>query len=129
MENESKKPVIKKSIGGSVSRTKKLLLVALEKHMGIMTKACEELGIHRTTFNLYLKDPDFKREVDGINEMALDLVEGKLFEKIKSGDVKSIHFYLKCKGKSRGYNEVGLEINQIIEKQEIKLPDGTIVKF
>jgi hypothetical protein len=97
------------------------LLEALKQSLGIVTQACESVGIHRSTYYDWLeKDADFKKEVDAIQEIAIDFVEGKLFENIESNDVTSIIFYLKTKAKGRGY----------IEKQEIDHAGQTIiVKF
>jgi hypothetical protein len=85
---------------------KKLLIQALEKSMGIVTTACREVGISRDRFYGYLKtDPDFKKAVDDIYDIQLDFVEGQLFKNIAAGEKSSILFYLKNKGKSRGYAE------------------------
>lgn len=48
-------------------------------------------------------------------EALTDLAEHKLFELINRGDKTAIIFYLKCKGKARGY----------IERQELTGKDGT----
>lgn len=95
------------------------LIKALVKHLGIVSKACEEVGISRNQFYVYCKtDPVFKAEVDDINEITLDFVEDKLFQNIKEGDRSSIMFYIKYKGRKRGYVDSsdvnisgGLDIN------------------
>ena len=89
---------------------KERLLKALEKSLGIVSTACESLGISRTTYyKYYNEDKDFKRSVDSIGDIALDYAESQLFELIKEKNVTAIIFYLKTKGKKRGY----------IEKQEV----------
>lgn len=85
---------------------KKKLIKALIKHLGIVTKACDEIGISRNQFYQYCKsDPAFKAEVDDINEITLDFVEDKLFQNIKEGDKASIMFYMKYRGRNRGYTD------------------------
>jgi hypothetical protein len=98
---------------------KKKLIKAMIKHLGIITKACEEVGISRNQFyNYYKNDEVFKKEIDDINEITLDFVEDKLFQNIKQGDRASIMFYIKYKGRKRGYIDSsdvnisgGLDIN------------------
>jgi hypothetical protein len=95
---------------------KKSLLVALEKNMGNISAACKALKCHRDTFYYhYKRDLKFKEQVDSLSEVALDAVEDYLFRRIKKGDTTAIIFYLKTKGKSRGY----------IERQEVE-QNGTI---
>jgi hypothetical protein len=98
---------------------KEKLIKALIKHLGIVSKACEEVGISRNQFYIYCRtDAAFKEEVDDINEITLDFVEDKLFQNIKQGDRASIMFYIKYKGRKRGYVDSsdvnisgGLDIN------------------
>ena len=86
------------------------LLKALEKRLGIVSTACKSGGISRTTYyKYYNEDKDFKWSVDSIGDIALDCAESQLFELIKEKNVTAIIFYLKTKGKKRGY----------IEKQEV----------
>lgn len=85
---------------------KKRLLVALKKHLGVVSSACDEVGISRTAYYQYLKtDKKFKAEVDDLQNVALDFVESKLFQQIQNDNATSTIFYLKTKGKSRGFIE------------------------
>jgi hypothetical protein len=85
---------------------KKLLLEALEKTLGIVTPACKDVGISRNQFyNYYNTDPDFKKAVDDIHEITLDFAENQLLKKIKEGSERSILFYMKYRGRKRGYSE------------------------
>ena len=107
---------------GKVEQNKKRLLVALEECKGIVTDACKAAGVSRTSFYDYTKkDPDFKKAVDDVENIAIDHVEGKLFKLIDELNAPAIIFYLKCKGKKRGY----------IEKQEVehsgKVDNGGII--
>jgi hypothetical protein len=51
------------------------------------------------------KDKTYKKQVDSILDIALDFAESQLFSNIKDRDTASILFYLKTKGKKRGYVE------------------------
>jgi len=97
---------------------KKKLLVALHKSLGIVTPACKEVGISRTTFYEYYKtDPEFKEAVDDINEVTLDFVENQLLKNIRDGSERSIMFYMKYKARKRGYTEE-LNINANIKVEQ-----------
>lgn len=98
---------------------KKQLLDALNEYKGIVSTACKSVGLSRTTYyDYYNEDPDFAKLADEAQENAIDFVEGKLFEKINGVTVMgkedvydqppsdtAIIFYLKTKGKKRGYVE------------------------
>ncbi len=93
-------------MANKTQHNKKALLEALEKSMGIVTTACEEVGINRWTYyDYYNKDEEFKKKVDELAEVALDFAESKLYKNINEGKETSIIFYLKTKGKKRGYIE------------------------
>jgi len=97
---------------------KRLLLIALENHLGIVTPACKDVGVSRDTFyRYYNSDPAFKEKVDEINDITLDFVENSLLRKIKEGSERSILFYMKYKGRNRGYNEeLNINANVNIEQ-------------
>lgn len=85
---------------------KKATLDALEKSLGVVTTACKIVGIHRSTFyDWYNGDDQFRQEVEAISEMAVDFAETQLHKQIKDGSVPATIFYLKTKGKKRGYVE------------------------
>lgn len=102
-----------------MDNNKKEILESLEQHNGIVSSACKSIGLPRSTFyNWCLNDAEFKAAVDDIQEVAIDFVESKLMEKINGvtcmgkEDVyeqppsdTAIIFYLKTKGKKRGYVE------------------------
>lgn len=82
------------------------LLDALEKSLGIVTPACKEVGISRDRFYTYYHDdPEFKKAVDDIQNIQLDFVENQMFRKIKEGSERSILFYMRYRGRKRGYTD------------------------
>ena len=85
---------------------KNTLIKALEKSLGIVTSACKNAGCSRETFYKYCKDDaDFKKRVKDIENIALDFAESKLHKQIAAGNSTSTIFFLKTKGKKRGYIE------------------------
>jgi len=85
---------------------KKAMIEALEKSLGIVTTACKQVGIDRSThYDWYKSDEDYRAAVDGISDIALDFAESQLHKQIQNGEVSSTIFYLKTKGKRRGYIE------------------------
>lgn len=111
---------------------KKQMLEALEKTLGVVTKAARLAGMDRTAhYDWMRKDPKYKAAVEAIEEVALDFAESQLHKAIGGGDTTATIFYLKTKGKKRGYierTEHSLEIERPIFKGiELDVPadDGT----
>jgi len=85
---------------------KKAIIEALESSLGIVTSACKKVGVGRTTFYQWLKeDEEFAKQVKDIENVALDFAETQLHQQIKDNVPTSTIFYLKTKGKKRGYIE------------------------
>jgi len=83
---------------------KKLMLEALKGQLGVITSAAKQLGISRRTHYRWIgEDENYKKAIEELPELVLDFVENALFKKIQEGDAPSIHFYLKHKGRIRGY--------------------------
>jgi hypothetical protein len=111
---------------------KKKMIEALERSLGRVTEAAEAINIARSThYDWMQKDEEYKHAVEAIGEKALDFVESKLFELIDGAQREIITeqgiatlkdtpnptaciFYLKTKGKKRGY----------VERQEVTGADG-----
>jgi len=88
------------------ARSKKAFIEALTKTLGVITAACETSGIpRRTVYNWIRDDEEFKEAVNDTNEVALDFAENALHRQIKDGVPASTIFFLKTKGKKRGYTE------------------------
>lgn len=104
---------------------KKAMIEALEKSLGVVTTACKSVGIGRTTHYDWLEqDPEYKKQVESIDDIAVDFAESQLHKQIKDGSTTATIFYLKTKGKDRGYverNEVHnsgrLEVKNVVLDQ------------
>ena len=91
-----------------------------------ISKSCEAANISRQTFyNWKEDDDDFRQEVVACEEALLDLAESKLMENINKGATPELIFYLKTKGKKRGYIErTETDISSGGEKIVISLGSG-----
>jgi hypothetical protein len=82
------------------------MIEALEKTLGIVTTAAKMAGIDKAThYRWYEADKDYAKKVDQIAETVLDFAESQLHQQIKDKDTAATIFFLKCKGKHRGYVE------------------------
>lgn len=125
---------------------KKAMLDALEKHYGIVTYACKDVGISRVShYNWLDEDPEYKKAVEDIDNVALDHTESKLHQLIEGvyiegksdedgeklvyqipPNVSAVIFHLKTRGKKRGYIEKeaekpnGSENNESTDAETIK---------
>lgn len=85
---------------------KKRMLEALEKSLGIVTSAAKIANINRSMHYDWMRDdPEYKKAVDELSDMTLDFAESQLHKQIKDGNTTATIFYLKTKGKQRGYVE------------------------
>ena len=94
---------------------KELIKEALRAQAGLLSLAAKQAGVSYRTLWEYCRDfEDVRQARDEAKESMTDFAEGKLFEKIKHGDIAAIIFYLKTQGKTRGD----------IERQEVTGQDG-----
>lgn len=79
---------------------------ALRNSGGIYTGAAQQLNCVTSTIANYVnRSPKLQALVAEIEEQHLDLAETKLIRAILDGNLTGIIFYLKTKGKLRGYTE------------------------
>ncbi len=99
------------------------MIEALEKSLGIVTTACKTVGIARQTHYNWMKDDEeYSNAVKSIEDIALDFAESQLHKQIRDGEVSSTIFFLKTKGKRRGYIE-RQEIDSNIAPVQITISD------
>ena len=85
---------------------KQQFLAAYKSKACNISLTCEAVDIGRSTFYDWLtSDVLFAAAVKEIDESLLDWAESMLFKGIKEGDHTLLIFFLKTKGKSRGYIE------------------------
>lgn len=79
----------------------------LKARLGLIQLTCEATGIsHDTVRNWARTDPEFLAATTNIGEYTLDVVEQKFLSAIvEKGDITAMIFYLKTKGKQRGYSQ------------------------
>ena len=103
---KNKQNISSNSTVSTTSDKKKIFLQALENNYGNISSSCRSSNIGRQTYYEWKKvDPEFVESCESINEGLVDNAESKLKELIDRGNVVAIIFYLKCKGKKRGYAE------------------------
>lgn len=102
---------------------KKTFIEALKKNMGNVSATCEAIAkatgksfARKTYYAWYNKDEEFREAVDSIGEYMIDVAENALYTKIKRGNLTATIFYLKTKGKKRGY----------VEKLEVEKPKDPV---
>jgi len=94
---------------------KRAMIEALRKTLGVITTACKQVEIERSTHYRWMReDQDYREAVEDVGEIAIDFVESQLFKQITEGNTASTLFYLKTKAKHRGY----------VERQEFTGKDG-----
>jgi len=94
---------------------KEAMLSALEKSLGVVTVACKQADIHRSTYYKWFnEDEEFAKAVKDIENIALDFGESQLHKQIGDGNTSATIFFLKTKGKKRGY----------VERSELDLSSG-----
>jgi len=99
----------------SFNNKKRAFIEALEANLGIVTKAAAAVGMSREIHYYWLKnDAGYREAVDNVDDMVLDFAESKLHNLIAKGDTAATIFYMKTKGKKRGY----------IERQELTGADN-----
>lgn len=114
--------------GNKTHAKKKKVLIELEKCLGIVTTACLKLKIGRKTFyQWYNTDDDFKAKVDDIENIVIDFVEGSLYKQMQKADTTAMIFFLKTKGRKRGWGEY-LKMDHSFDEDKDKYKESLAAK-
>ncbi len=126
-------PKVTGAVGGELhtlgkEERKRKALITFEESGGNISSACAVAEVSREAWRSWKReDEDFKNKVIEIQEKITDYVEGKLLGHIKKNSLDATMFYLKTKGKDRGYytyatQKVQLEAKvQIVEKTDAEI--------
>jgi hypothetical protein len=116
---------VKKLKYENLSKEQNRFLEALKLSLGNVTGACAKVKVSRQTYYNWMKNPEFADAVEEVNESNLDYAESKLLSLIRNENPTAIIFYLKTKGKKRGYIErVENEVDvNAFEKLLREMPD------
>lgn len=121
-----KKETREEKIARETAERKAITIKAYEKKGGNVAATCGAANIGRRTFYYWREnDKDFDAACKDIEDALVDFTESKLMEKINDSDLTAIIFYLKTKGKDRGYverTEQDVKMNPFIEAMQ-DLPD------
>lgn len=102
--------------GAPLKFTEQEMIDALTRAGGYVSSAAKLLKCSVQTVYTYIEKFESVRSAKfDIEERTLDSAEIALISNIQKGETASIIFYLKTKGKNRGY----------VERQEHALPSGT----
>lgn len=108
--------------------THKELISVYEKKGCNVTATCKALGIDRTTFYNWRKRSErLDAMLEEVEESIIDFAESKLVEHIQEGDTTCLIFFLKTKGKKRGYVErveQDVTVNPFLELMQAATSDG-----
>lgn len=94
-----------------------------EENVTNIRQTCKALKIDRNTFMAWRKKfPELNSMLCEIEEGMLDFGESKLLAAINEGNLTAIIFYLKTKGKHRGYIEgqivANINTNKSLSQEE-----------
>lgn len=82
------------------------IVAIYKKKLGNISATCDALNISRQSFYTWKeKSPALQRMLDDADESLLDWAETKLIEQINENNLTALIFFLKTKGKKRGYIE------------------------
>lgn len=92
-----------------MTKTKRIRQQAFLRHYylssGHVEASCQHIGITRTTYYLWLRDPKFLCALRNIDEAFIDEIESLAICKARSGNDRWMENFLRAKGKMRGWND------------------------
>lgn len=100
---------------------KKAMIKAMKSKLGNVSASTDAVGIDRSLHYKWMKsDEDYNYIINENIERSLDFAEAALLKCIQDGNTTAIIFYLKTKGKHRGYGQTYHDINTKIRKSDLE---------
>ena len=98
-----------------LTKKQNLMIESLGQQLGNITVACNECKVSRQThYDWIRKNPLYAKAVERVQDELLDMAENSLHRQILDKNVQATMFYLKNKGRVRGY----------ADRQEISVSGG-----
>lgn len=89
--------------------------------VGHIAFACKSVGISREAYYRWRRDDEkFNMDCNDVLEANLDFAESSLMQNIKKGVSSDIQFYLRSRGKSRGYGDMQVNFNAEIKTTQVE---------
>jgi hypothetical protein len=89
----------------STAIRKKAMIEAMQNSLGNITYSTRSIGVSRASHYGWMRtDENYKKQIEECKEIALDFVEAALMKLISKGKTSAIIYFLKHRGRSRGYN-------------------------
>ena len=105
------------------------MLAALETHRGNVTNAAKSIDMARAQHYHWMQtDPEYRAAVDELDNVVIDWVEGHFHQRILKGSDACTIFFLKTKGRGRGYIERSDWTGDTGDPQVFKIGDQ-VIKF
>jgi len=105
------------------------IIRVLELELGMITYAAKKLHVSYNTLKRFIQgNAKVQEALHEIQEHSLDLVETKLLKMIEEGHERALFFFLKTKGKRRGFGDPGRQpmvpTQPITFKYKLVLPES-----
>jgi len=106
---------------GELENHKLRFLDLLSRNMGMVYQTCKTSGIPYHMHKKWLEtDPVYARNIESIENMAIDFAEATLLSLIKDKNPQATMFYLKTKGAKRGYLDKDDSTKQFAEDSYVE---------
>ena len=125
-----KEPVKHSNHTRPIKYTYKKIRHAINGSGGIKLRICERLGMSRANLDHAIRRwPDLLKAIDDEKETITDAYENALHQlALKDKDVKAIIFYLRTRGRKRGYGyepeSLQVNVNKLLNELSDKIEQG-----
>ena len=96
----------RKSVLARIEKNKEAFIKAFPEKACNISETAAAIGIDRNTYYRWRdEDEEFRDTIENAREATIDFAECQLLKQIKEGNITAFIFFLKTRGRSRGYVE------------------------